>query len=262
MKKMIIYILMLIFILCGCVRIVGPEEIETDVNTTEIYITTVAQESTKEQETTYETESVSETHPVLYEGYTITKEEFDKAEGSMTWDLEYPQLAGEGREYDRVNELIKQTAVEFNTPDWEIKDKTRERGFTGKYKIIWQTEEIVSIEFTSIYTAKGAANPSYDCCGMTIDLAAGMVVALDNYIESIEIVLKQIEAGNYTVEYGAFYLMSNGEIMNEIAEEFSNLDLNVYKDNFCVDEDELYLIVDNIIGSDYAIIKIPLNALK
>lgn len=54
--------------------------------------------------------------------------------------------------------------------------------------------------------------------------------------------------------------MTTDEIKSEISKRFVDDELSVYTNNFCIDEDELYIIVDDIIGSDYTVIKLPLDA--
>lgn len=250
MRKLIIFTIC-IFFLCGCESVDdltdSPTESMVENKTTiEAGITTEAAIVTQKAE--------------IQTGYKVVTEKMYERTHFIIRELEYPQLSGEGDLYDEINDLIKATVIEFNSPDWEMDDDPGYLSFTGKYEIISQTEDFISIEFTSMFYAEKMAHPCNSCRGLTIDLKTGEAVTLDRYISSIDYILEQIDAKDYVLGYGVFQAMTEDEIKTEIKERFNDNELNTYSDNFCIDEEGIHIIVDDIIGSYYTIIKIPFDS--
>lgn len=183
-----------------------------------------------------------------------------ETEGQLARGLEYPQLISEDDTYDDINEIIKNMVDTINSTDREISEG-QERSYTGTYKIIYQTEDIISIRFKSLYFGSGMAYPSDNLYGLTIDLNTMTVVSIDNYFSEIDSMLNRIDTDDYTVIEGGMMTFTKEEIKSNLQKLFESNKMDTYTDNFYVDEESVY-IIDNSMGhalGDYSIIKFPIK---
>lgn len=192
--------------------------------------------------------------------YTITTEKILETEGRLKRGLEYPQLMGKDDTYDEINKIIKNMVDTINSTDIEIPEG-EERSYTGTYKVIYHNEDIISIRFKSLYFGIGMAYPINSLYGLTIDLNNMIVVTIDNYFSDVQSILNRIDTDDYTVVEGGMMIFTEEEIKDNICKLFEDNKMDVYTDNFYVDEDSIY-IIDNSMGhalGDYSIIEFSLK---
>lgn len=277
-KRIISCILFCSFFLCGCVRVIQPAvnktEITTDETTqqTESPTAEITQQTetttvgiTKESEIVTEEESATEQTTVTQTSYSVIKAKMNVETNNIIRELEYPQLEGEGDKYKEINDFIKTKVFEWNSPVIEIKeDDDRQRYYASDYEIIYQTEDIISIGFHCCLYAEHGAYPIDSYNGLTFDLNTLSTIALDTYFDNVESILTLIDTDNYAVAFGGFHLFTKEETKEAMLTILENDKMNTYIDNFCIDNEYVYIIdneIPNVLG-DYSVIKFPISALK
>ena len=174
-----------------------------------------------------------------------------------TKDIKYPQLSNEDDYYKDINKLILDSINEFDIFGF---DRELFEGmqfiFTGDYEIKEQSEDGISIIFILSSYIAGYPGPSEFCYGLNIDLATEKVVKLNEKVESMDVIINAVNDGKYVAEYGVFTQMSKEEILDDIEDVFNEKEFDTYKYNFYMTEDKVYLIVDDVIASDYGIISL------
>ena len=166
-------------------------------------------------------------------------------------DMEYPTIND-----DVIDKLIVDCINEFDIMNRDLMDTVASYYVSGNYEIIWHTEDIFSVKIVASTYVHGYAHPSDYCYGLTINLNDANVVMLDEIIPSVEYIIDAVNNGNFKAEYGSLAYMTEVEIIEEIKQVFNNDDFDTYKYNFYIDDKYVYVIIDDIIASDYGIIKI------
>lgn len=252
-KNYVIFVIILVLIFSGC-----NNSFTSNISNSE---TTINEVDTTDNIETTEAEIISNaTTEMETSAYTIATEEILETEGQLKRGLEYPQLIGKGDAYDNINEIIKNMVDTINSTDIEIPEG-QERSYTGTYKIIYQTEDIISIRFKSLYYGIGMAYPSDNLYGLTIDLNNMTVITIDNYFSDVESILDRIDTDDYTVIEGGMMIFTKEEIKTNICKLFEYNKMDIYTDNFYVDKDSIY-IIDNSMGhsfGDYSIIEFSIK---
>lgn len=166
-------------------------------------------------------------------------------------ELEYPEFVGD-EQYVDVNDVILDAINSL--PYYDEKLYSGLPYFYGKYTIMMMQDGTVSIKYIASATVKGYPNPSEGCYGVTVDLESKKVKKLSDVMDYSDIRTRILD-GDYLAEYGTFTLMSKEEILKEIDEVINETDYDTYVCNFYEDTVFVYLIVDDVIGTDYGIIK-------
>lgn len=193
---------------------------------------------------------------MINKSYVVDKELLEHDDDKISWKLEYPVLNNENNYYSEVkglllNEIVKLTELPYNNMELE-----GNYYYTGNYEITEQTQDIVSLCYViSVFYEYGASSIEY-CYGLTIDINTAEKIALSVYVEDLNTSLQEIEKGNYSVSYGAFSAMSDDEVRSELEKEFSDSQLNLSYNNFCIDDGNVCFIVNGVIGSDYSVVKL------
>lgn len=187
--------------------------------------------------------------------YTLKELTLSETTEEYTKDIKYPQLSNEDDYFKDINKLILDSINEFDVFDYdrELYDGM-EFIFTGDYEIKEQSKNGISIVFVISSYIAGYPGPSEFCYGLNIDLATEKVVKLNEKVESMDAIIDAVNDEKYVAEYGAFTQMSKEEILDDIEDVFNEKEFNTYKYNFYMTEDKVYLIVDDVIASDYGII--------
>lgn len=189
--------------------------------------------------------------------YIITEQTISETTEEYTKDIKYPQLSNEDDYYKDINKLILDSINEFDIFGF---DRELFEGmqfiFTGDYEIKEQSEDGISIIFILSSYIAGYPGPSEFCYGLNIDLATEKVVKLNEKVESMDVIINAVNDGKYVAEYGVFTQMSKEEILDDIEDVFNEKEFDTYKYNFYMTEDKVYLIVDDVIASDYGIISL------
>ena len=166
-------------------------------------------------------------------------------------DMEYPKIND-----DVIDKLIVDCINEFDIMNRDLIDTDASYYVSGKYEIVWHTDNIFSVKIDASNYYHGYPHPSDFGYGLTINLNETKVVMLNEIIPSVEYIIEAVRNENYEVEYGSLSFMTKEEIIQEIKEVFNSDDFDTYKYNFYVDDKYLYVIIDDIIASYYGIIKI------
>ena len=236
MKKYV-FIICLILCLTGCttqVNLNTPEQ--TQEQTTSEYAT---QENTTQNNTTL-----------------IDNELLEYSDDKITWKLEYPVLNSETNQYDKVNSLLIDEIKKLTELPYVAKEFEGRFYYTGRYEIFEQSSDVISLCYVISIFHEHAASP-FDCCyGLTVDIETAELVALSAYVEDINTSLMEIEKGNYTVSYGVFSVQSSDEVKNEVEKAFSECELSKSYNNFYIDDGNVCFIVNDVVGSDYSVIRI------
>ena len=184
--------------------------------------------------------------------YVIDNKILEQEEKKVTWNLEYPVLNNESNYYSEVNNILINEILELTTHN----DVNLEGHYyyTGTYEITEQTEKIVSLCYVVSMFYEHAAHPTEYCYGLTIDIQTGEMVTLSAYACDVDSIFGEIENGNYSVAYGAFSLMSEEEVADEIRKNFSECNPNSSFNNYYIDGGKVCLIVNGVIGSDYSVV--------
>lgn len=238
-----IFLLLIVFnlMLSGCKNFVSEKQEMNELKTTEVETTTSQQ-------------------AVNHTTYKIITEKFEEIDGCVTRRLEYPQFAGESNVYNDINTFIKNMIININSPKNDNLDDVQ-RYYNGVYEIVYQTEELISIDFSSYYYIENAAYP-IDChYGLTIDLNTLMPKTLTEYFTSVNSILNLIDDDEYFVVNGEFQRFTKSEIKEELKLILDNKKINTYIHEYYVDEDWIYIIDNNRPNGlgDYSIIKFPLS---
>lgn len=193
---------------------------------------------------------------LISKSYIVDKKLLEHDGDKISWKLEYPVLNNEKNYYSEVNglllnEIVKLTELPYNNMELE-----GNYYYTGNYEIMEQTQDIVSLCYVISVFYEYGANPIEYCYGLTIDIDTGEKIALSAYVEDLNVSLQEIEKGNYSVSYGAFSDMSDNEVRSELEKEFSDSELNLSYNNFYIDDGSVNFIINGVIGSDYAVIKL------
>ena len=237
-KRIISCILFCSLFLCGCVRVIQPAvnktELTTDETTqqTESPTAEITQQTetttvgiTKESEIVIEEESATEQTTVTQTSYSVIKAKMNVETNNIIRELEYPQLEGEGDKYKEI---------------------------------------IISIGFHCCLYAEHGAYPIDSYNGLTFDLNTLSTITLDTYFDNVESILTLIDTDNYAVAFGGFHLFTKEETKEAMLTILENDKMNTYIDNFCIDNEYVYIIdneIPNVLG-DYSVIKFPISALK
>ena len=181
----------------------------------------------------------------------VNKKEYVERTQSFWKELEYPEFVGD-EQYVDVNDVILDAINSLPYYDAELYASLPY--FYGNYTIMMMQDGTVSIKYMASATVKGSPNPSEGCYGITVDLKSKKVKKLSDVMDYTDI-RTRISEGDYLAEYGTFALMSKEEILKEIDEVINETDYDTYVCNFYEDTVFVYLIVDDVIGTDYGIIK-------
>ena len=165
-------------------------------------------------------------------------------------DMDYPTINNAV-----IDKLIVDCINEFEIMNRDFLDTDASYYVSGNHEIIWHTDDIFSVKIVASNYVHGYAHPSDYCYGLNINLNEAKVVMLDEIIPSVEYIIDAVNNGNYEVEYGSLAYMTEEEIIQEIEQVFNNEDFDTYKYNFYLDENYVYVIIDDIIASDYGILK-------
>ena len=72
---------------------------------------------------------------------------------------------------------------------------------------------------------------------------------------SYEDIVNRIQNGEYGAVYGVFTLMEKEEIIKEFNEVIIESEYDTYMNNFYEDDTYIYLIVDDVMATNYAILR-------
>ena len=267
MKKYV-FIICLILCLTGCTTYVDlniPEqtyeqtqeqmqeqitsEYTTQQNTTEDYTTV---ENVTEDCTTQE--NMTEENTTQDDTQLIDNELIEYRDAKITWNLEYPVLKSESGQYNKVNALLVDEIKKLTELPYRDKETERHVYYTGKYEIFEQSDEVISLCYViSMYYEYG--KPFDYCYGLTVDIETAERIALSEYVEDINTSLTEIEKGNYTVSYGAFAYESSDKVKSGVEIAVSECELSKSYNNFYIDDGSICFIVNDVIGSDYSVIR-------
>ena len=204
--------------------------------------------------TTLETDNTTTEETTIAEIQIETQKEtagaVDNDTSTFGVDMDYPTINDEV-----VDKLIVDCINEFEIMNRDFLDTDASYYVSGNHEIIWHTDDIFSVKIVASTYVHGYAHPSDYCYGLNINLNEAKVVMLDEIIPSVEYIIDAVNNGNYEVEYGSLAYMTEEEIIQEIEQVFNNEDFDTYKYNFYLDENYVYVIIDDIIASDYGILK-------
>ena len=175
----------------------------------------------------------------------------DNDTSTFSVDMKYPTIND-----DVIDKLIVDSINEFDIMNRDYYLSDASAYVSGNYEILLHTDNMYSVKIDASTYVHGYAHPSNYCYGLTINLDEAKIVMLDEIIPSVEYIIEAISNGNYEVEYGSLSFMTKEEIIQEIKEVFNSDDFDTYKYNFYMDDKYVYVIIDDIIASDYGIIKI------
>ena len=188
--------------------------------------------------------------------YIINNELIEHDGENISLELEYPVLDNENDYYKEVNRLLLNEIVKLT--ELPLVD-TRLEGryyFTGVYEITEQTEDMVSLCYViSVFYEKGN-NPIEYCYGLTFDILDGEKISLSIYIDDLDNCFNEVGKGNYSVEYGAFSLLTCDEVRAELEKEFSECSPDMCYNNFYIDGEGVCFIINDVMGSDYSVVKV------
>lgn len=174
----------------------------------------------------------------------------DNDTSTFVVDMEYPTIND-----DVIDKLIVDSINEFDIMNRDLYFSDATAYVYGNYEILLHTDNMYSVKIDASTYVHGNAHPSDCCYGLTINLAESKVVMLDEVIPSVDYIIEQVRNGNYEVKYGSLAYMTEEEIVSEVEDCFNAEDFNTYKYNFYMDNEFVYVIVDDIIGSDYGVLK-------
>lgn len=193
---------------------------------------------------------------LIDKSYIINNQILENDGIKISWKLEFPVLDNENDYYNEINKVILNDIVKFTElPHYDEKLEGHYY-YTGTYEIAEQTEKIFSLYYVVSVFYEYGASPTEYCYGLTYDLETGEKNDLSVYINDMESILKDVERGDYSVCYGAFSTMTNEEVRKEVENTFLECELDTSFNNFYID-DGICLIINDVIGSDYSIIKLP-----
>ena len=167
--------------------------------------------------------------------------------------IEYPELSGTDKA-DKINKVIYDAVLNFplfnldNYSDYEFLT------MDAKYEFVRKTGGVLSIKYDCYFYSKGTPHPINTCYGITINTATGELIDLGELI-SYDNLVDCIENEKYGVEYGAFSLMSKEEIMKDFNEVIKESEYSTYIYNFYEDGIYVYLVIDEVMASDYGILR-------
>lgn len=251
MKKYV-FIICLLLCLTGCttqVNLNTPEQ--TQEQTTSEYAT---QENIIEDYTTQE--NTTQDNTTQNNTTLIDNELLEYSDDKITWKLEYPVLNNESDQYDKVNTLLIDEIKKLTELPHIAKELEGRFYYTGKYEIFEQSDEVISLCYVMSVFYEHAANPTDYCYGLAVDIENAEMIALSAYVEDINTSLMEIEKGNYTVSYGVFSVQSSDEVKNEVEKAFSECELSKSYNNFYIDDGNVCFIVNDVVGSEYSVIRI------
>lgn len=165
----------------------------------------------------------------------------------------YPQLSGEGRDYTKVNQTIKDCAMAtvdeiYTHPDETVKDKVVQAENPAlvsnvAYKICYQSEHFISIAFQDNYAKGDADSYGGDLRTLNIGLDDGEVyeikdvVTLDDKFMNQWLDVMRSEAENDALLKELDLQEMKGILQGEIKED-------IYKENFFVYEEGIEIGFD------------------
>ena len=172
-------------------------------------------------------------------------------------ELDYPAYISDNNKYVKVNKLITDAIFGVDAFNMDVYDENTFINFYGEYEIMLRNEEMLCFKYIVDSNIRGGKSLE-NCYGITVDLNSEKQIALcDNY--NYDELISMISNKEYVVESGAFFQMNTDEILKEVKEDIFEVNYDMYKDNFYTDGIYNYLIVNNVIGSDYSILKFPLK---
>lgn len=184
---------------------------------------------------------------------SAVKKTYEDKSDTHKINLEYPELSGTEKA-DMINQVLYDEVLGLPILDLDSYSDYTYLTIAGEYEFIQKTGGILSVKYDCNYYAKGTPGTTDVCYGITIDTETGEVISLADLI-SYEDIINGIQNEEYGSVYGVFTLMTKDEILKEVREAINESEYGTYKNNFYVDEEYIYLIVDGVIGSDYAIVR-------
>lgn len=169
-------------------------------------------------------------------------------------NIDYPKTGDELIDdliEDCINDfdVIKQYGLTFDKSSYTV----------GKHEVLWHTEDIFSVKIQGDFYVLEYPHTTSFCYGLSIDLKKARVVMFDEVVPDIEYIIDAVLNGEYEVEYGVFGYMTEEEIVQEVAEYFDTKEFRKCMNNFYMDENYVYVIIDDVIGSEYSVLKLNKN---
>lgn len=190
--------------------------------------------------------------------YQVEEETYNYLDSEKTttyieFHVLYPQLSGEGRDYTKVNQTIKDCAMAtvdeiYTHPDETVKDKVVQAENPALvsnvvYKICYQSEHFISIAFQDNYAKGDADSYGGDLRTLNIGLDDGEVyeikdvVTLDDKFMNQWLDVMRSEAENDALLKELDLQEMKGILQGEIKED-------IYKENFFVYEEGIEIGFD------------------
>lgn len=169
-------------------------------------------------------------------------------------NIEYPVINSDSEDYKEVNALIKKCVEDAN--GYYCNLVLSEMQVSCTYEVIYYTDKYISIVFDAMFSSIEFAHPTSYCYGVTIDLENAKVVSLVDMGLELTNIEKRAQDGEYTIESGGFFLMSDDEKLETIGYVLDDVQSD-YKGAFYRDAEGIYMVIDGIshaIG-DYSIIR-------
>lgn len=125
----------------------------------------------------------------------------EKTTTYIEFHVMYPQLSGEGRDYTKVNQKIKECALEtvdeiYMNPDETLKDKVVQADAPALvsnvvYQVCYASEDFISIAFQDTYAKGDASDPGGDLRTINIGLNNGKVYEIKDIVKIDDKFVKQ-----------------------------------------------------------------------
>lgn len=167
--------------------------------------------------------------------------------------MEYPELSGTDKA-DAINQTLQDAVL--NLPVLDLNNYPEDKFVTikGDYEFVRKTGGVLSIKFNCSYAVKDTTNAANVCYGITVNTETGEIISLSELI-SYEDIVNRIQNGEYGAVYGVFTLMEKEEIIKEFNEVIIESEYDTYMNNFYEDDTYIYLIVDDVMATNYAILR-------
>lgn len=114
--------------------------------------------------------------------YTIIKETYIVSDDRMDVAINYPQISnlGDDDRQQAINKLLKKEALQILA----IFSESNDRGLIMAihYKIAWQSDKLLSVQYTGMDYVEGAAHPNHEFYTTNIDMTKGVKLRLQDLV--------------------------------------------------------------------------------
>ncbi|NLA87830.1 MAG: DUF4163 domain-containing protein, partial [Clostridiales bacterium] len=259
MKKAIVYVVLVIFVLSGCGAVVQSPA--TDGNG-------LSPSSVVETPSSTPSPSASEAPSAEPSpGYSIVTASFSQDEIS----IDYPQISGLGdsAKEQKINDYIKNDI--WDSQVTEVIDGYKDIDMDIKltvdmgYRVTLSTSKLLSIEYSGSAYIEGGAHPNNYFYGVTIDLESAARLKLYDFVQIDEHLIEKLRSSAKTLQLFDS-AENNSAVIDEVLSNLENGDdhfpiwelHNGSEKNFCLTPDALVVnVYISHVAGDYVLLETP-----